>query len=59
MLIVFQTFSGIFVEAIGCGSLGSVNDWHVMQFLIPSSTNLFMLKKKTSLRKRALGFTIP
>ena len=59
MLIVFQTFSGIFVEIIGTGGLGGVNDLHVMQFPISSLTNLFMLKRKTLLRKRALVFIIP
>ena len=41
MVVVFQTFSGIFVETIGCGGLCGVEDWHVMQFPISSSTRLF------------------
>ena len=59
MLIVFQTFSGIFVEILGGGGLGGVNDWHVMQFPISSSTNLFTLKQKTLLHERVLVFIIP
>ena len=59
MLTVFQTLSAIFAETISCGGLSGANDWHVMQFPIPSSTDLFMLKMKTLLRKRASVFIIP
>ena len=59
MLIVFQTFSGIFVEILGGGGLGGVNDWYVMQFPISPSTNLFTLKQKTLLHERVLVFIIP